>query len=323
LRPSLRQYRKDKASANHFFREPGPDFVVGIDFGTTFTTVAFVKPKVNRNEIITIENFSADPEPSRVGRQVPTECWYPLTPRSPFEEDTREEEIESYIENVPRMTEFDESIFQSTIDCPADDKNPICEGYLHGYEVAPYLNLLSAPGKGDQDGVHLTWMKLMLDRTDHTKDIRSELDQKLDLLKRVNRIRTNSDVIRDFFIVTIRHTIRELERHHGFTSESEGMIAFCGQNSETDILNSLVEVVISVPVCWAATSNFIMSKAVNEAMWRTGFGVSTDSASLNLFIVNEAEAAATSCLRAQQHNLRVRVLSSRNSDRAYVHFLAK
>lgn len=65
----------------------------------------------------------------------------------------------------------------------------------------------------------------MLDRSELTRNIRSDLCQKLALLKSNNRIQTDSDVLRDFLIVTILHTVHELKRHHEFDSDSKGMVA--------------------------------------------------------------------------------------------------
>lgn len=54
-----------------------PDFRVAIDFGTTYTAIAFAKLNTNLDEIFTIDNLPEDRWPGLNGREVPTELWYP------------------------------------------------------------------------------------------------------------------------------------------------------------------------------------------------------------------------------------------------------
>jgi hypothetical protein len=53
-----------------------PDFRIAIDFGTTFTTIAFTKRNEIQSDVLTIEEFPGDRCVGRNGTQVPTEIWY-------------------------------------------------------------------------------------------------------------------------------------------------------------------------------------------------------------------------------------------------------
>lgn len=73
----------------------------------------------------------------------------------------------------------------------------------------------------------------------------------------------------------------------------------------TDSFRFAVEVVICVPICWTASANAIMCNCVLQAMKRARFGFKDDNSVPGLFMVNEAEAAATFALRAGLHSLKV------------------
>jgi hypothetical protein len=52
------------------------DWRLCIDFGTTFTTIAYIKGNGEVADIYTIEGFSGDPMLGRDGTGVPTESLY-------------------------------------------------------------------------------------------------------------------------------------------------------------------------------------------------------------------------------------------------------
>ena len=65
-----------------------------------------------------------------------------------------------------------------------------------------------------------------------------------------------------------------------------------------------VELSFTVPVCWTAKANSVMSSCLQEAMRQTQFGIDKQDI-CNIFMVNEAEAAATYALSCLKHKLRV------------------
>lgn len=64
--------KKDVSKGRMSGCEPAPDFRIAIDFGTTFTAVAFNKAN-DTTKIYTIGQFPEDPHPGLNGTQVPTE----------------------------------------------------------------------------------------------------------------------------------------------------------------------------------------------------------------------------------------------------------
>ena len=66
-----------------------------------------------------------------------------------------------------------------------------------------------------------------------------------------------------------------------------------------------MEVVFCVPICWSPSANAAMENCVREAMYKAEFGVSNRNTVPKLFMVNEAEAAATFTLMANTHTLKV------------------
>ena len=72
----------------------------------------------------------------------------------------------------------------------------------------------------------------------------------------------------------------------------------------------LVEVTFAVPVSWTAGNNAIMTQCVIDAMTRAELGVTQGSPTPNLFMVNEAEAAAIYALDSGLHYLNVRAAVS-------------
>jgi hypothetical protein len=67
---------------------------------------------------------------------------------------------------------------------------------------------------------------------------------------------------------------------------------------------ALVKLTLAVPVCWSARANAIMSSCLQSAMKTTRFGTDGVSNPL-LFMVNEAEAAATYALVSAKAGLDV------------------
>ncbi|KAF2178399.1 hypothetical protein K469DRAFT_731829 [Zopfia rhizophila CBS 207.26] len=226
---------------------PQHDFKVAIDFGTTFTTIAFVKQRSSEDQlrILTVENFPKDPAPSQLGKQVPTESWYPIRP------------------------------------------GKICQGYLHGYEVYEQCRIPDSRVQYPSNS-RVARMKLLLDNSPLTRKLRSGLEGTLQELKDNNLIKKDEDVIRDFLTVLLLHTRSELERKHGLTPKSK------------------VEIVICVPICWNTQANGTMCNLVTDAMQKAGFAVTNSGRVSNLFMVNEAEAAATYALSAGHHDIRKR-----------------
>ena len=176
---------------------PVPHFRVAIDFGTTFTTIAFMKGEGTKDDILTIENFPGDRCLSRNGTQVPTEIWYMSKKR------------ETNSTPMKRRKASEESISK----------------ILYGYEITRHHELSDCdPAKTDysEDGL-VTKMKLLLDPSRHVKHLKEGLTASLESLKSRGLINKHEDVLRDLLVRYLRHTRNELAKNHGLQQSSTGI----------------------------------------------------------------------------------------------------
>jgi hypothetical protein len=169
-------------------RRSVPDWHLCIDFGTTFTTIAFIRGIGEAAEIFTIEGFPGDRLMGRNGTQVPTEIQY--------------------------LTRKDNDAID---DAPASQ-------VLHGYEISRRLELTELdPARADYIDVgYVKKAKLLLDNSSHLKGLRQDLLQVLNQLKAAKKIRKNEDVIRDLFVYFLQQTKEVLERDVGFKGSDSG-----------------------------------------------------------------------------------------------------
>ncbi|KAF1845331.1 uncharacterized protein K460DRAFT_416606 [Cucurbitaria berberidis CBS 394.84] len=121
---------------------------------------------------------------------------------------------------------------------------------------------------------HVTNVKLLLDKSSYLKPMRKELMEVLKKLKAAQIIKKDEKVIFDLLVCYLQHTKDILRRDHGLDNGSKVEITFC------------------VPVCWNPSANARMSACLQEAMRKVHLGVDNGGV-CNLFMVNEAEAAAT------------------------------
>jgi hypothetical protein len=165
-----------------------PDWYLCINFGTTFTTIAYIRGIGEAAEIFTVEGFPGDRLMGRNGTQVPTEIQY--------------------------LTKKDDN---ATDDAPASK-------ILHGYEISRRLELTELdPARADYIDVgDVKKSKLLLDHSSHLKGLRSDLLQILDQLKAAKNIKKNEDVIRDLIVNFLKQTKEVLERDDGFQNGDTG-----------------------------------------------------------------------------------------------------
>lgn len=132
-------------------KQDKPDFRVAIDFGTTFTTIAFSKADGVTN-IFTIEEFPGDNRVGSNGTQVPTEIWY----------------LRKSIAATSRKA------------IQTDHPN-----VLYGYEIQRRLELPESDGLRTQykDSGIVTKPKLLLDDNAHLGDLKADLRAVLQQLR--------------------------------------------------------------------------------------------------------------------------------------------
>ena len=270
-------------------------FVVGLDYGTTFTSVSYYAhdvddehPRAFPNEIKSIINW---PEDGMAGmrRQIPTESWYPSAPRDrlsrvdPLEFSEGEEDQE----DLPNGASTGAGHSATTRPQSNGNSDPMLDGnesntFLWGYEV-PYQRYRASTDRDENRLIERP--KLMLVNSKHTRDDRERLRPRLDHLieagiirkhgKNVPDVRDVQDVITDFLIEVFKHTMQQLVENEGFTQDS------------------LVSFVLTVPVIWSPRSSRVLQEAVEAAIEATGFGTLGHGSVDNLFIIAEPEAAAT------------------------------
>jgi hypothetical protein len=171
--------------------QTAPDFRVAIDFGTTFTAIAFTHSKQTKPRTYTMEEFPGDRLAGRNGTQVPTEIWYSAGnstrkkgPRS------RADMTVLYGYEVVRQLEF-----------------PPTENSFPSYTKS---GLISKP-------------KLLLDDNAHFHDLRKPLVDVLNQLKKSKAIFKDEDVITDLLTCFLDHTKYVLSRDWNYDSKSTGI----------------------------------------------------------------------------------------------------
>jgi hypothetical protein len=167
-------------------------FIIGVDYGTTFTSVSYlVRPAGDTHHIIlaedikTIKNWPDDPALG-AAEQVPTESWYPSIPMErPAIEDQFDtpDEIDSqrHQDGVPLPWSVGkaEAVFtQEDIDARGFDSDKSRE-FLWGYAVS-YQRYAARTTRNPMRLIQHA--KLLLVKTTHMKDEREEIRCRLNHL---------------------------------------------------------------------------------------------------------------------------------------------
>jgi hypothetical protein len=175
--------------------EKKPDWRVAIDFGTTFTTIDFMRGDWTSDMIETIEGFPGDHHPTRSGTQVPTVIWYTNSGQP--------EQVET-----------------STKQRNAQESAP--SPVFYGYQVAKKLELTE-----DMDTISsgiVSKPKLLLDKSPQHKKLRKTLTDVLRQLKEDKLIRKEEDVIERLLACFLQCTNSILERDHHFRGSDTGKL---------------------------------------------------------------------------------------------------
>ncbi|KAJ5054792.1 uncharacterized protein L3040_001056 [Drepanopeziza brunnea f. sp. 'multigermtubi'] len=274
-------------------------FVIGLDYGTTFTSVSYYtcpenedNPQALPSDIKNIVNWPDDGM-SGMRRQVPTECWYSTIPKTRIlppdqyeigEWDDKPGVVGPATRPVPRHLDGDANLYNSDEE---DDED--FSKFLWGYEV-PYHKYEENAARPRDEIRCIERPKLMLVDTAHTQEDRDRLRPKLDHLisqgliqKYGKRYSPNErdvqDTISDFLIEVFQHTKKQLMETEGLTEECQ------------------VSFVMTVPAIWSPRSSRILQYAMEAAIRTTGLGTLGYGSVDNLFIITEPEAAATYLLR--------------------------
>jgi hypothetical protein len=286
-------------------------FVVATDFGTTFSSVAFVKRHLGKEaEPQIIFNYPDDPRTNgKQSFEVPTESWYPdianyrefvdetiMTPSDEedggniLDDDDDIDELLPYMRNEEHsdgqedghLGEDSEISVRETVECMENGNES--SAFLWGYETQGVETqaMMRFPGVNRSQFRRIARSKLMLDDSEKTQKVRDKLRPILNQLKCRGIIRKDEDVIADYLSRLFLHTKEELLKH---------------DFSDTDS----VEHVLCVPNAWSSKACRTMQRTMETAICRSGLGSLN-----NLFIVAEPEAAATFVLH-NNINFRIKV----------------
>ncbi|KAG4430982.1 hypothetical protein IFR05_013534 [Cadophora sp. M221] len=283
---------------------------MGIDFGTTNTSVSFVvhginerNPRVSSKEVKHIINWPQDGN-AGARAQVPTELWYSPAPilrdTSTDHSQTSNSEEETEDDDQPRrgQSEGHQQLPFSPFEAYRDSFHhaigsnkykgwsPINEEateHLWGYQVQ-YQKYRSST---DRDIMgHIDRPKLLLVGTEWTHGDRKRLRPRLKYLIKRGIIRKYGDlnamepgdlkdVLVDYFVEILGHSKQQLIEREGYTPECP------------------VTFSLTVPSFWSAHSSRMLQSAVQAAIKATDFGNLVHGSVENVFIVSEPEAAAT------------------------------
>ena len=256
--------------------------IIAIDFGTTFSTVAYIAIEPDRpgfsirpHHVLCVDHYPDIPAiPTAANllesnENVPTELWYVA--------DAPEEN-----HNPPNTSEVDLTGYFSdgSTDDPITANTTRVDGtrdgerrrYLWGFGV--HAGLLRPHGVGDAVALVMRF-KLMLDfNGGKTEDLRKELSNQTRILKRRKAIACKEQMISDYLEQLLKHAKTRLETTGDLFPESQPEFVLC------------------VPNLWSESAGWIMHDAMASAIQTSGFKTLSHNCVDDLFIVAEPEAAA-------------------------------
>ena len=277
------------------------DFIIAIDFGTTFSSVAYLgyydakeRGRAVAASVDCIDCYPYDPYDNAGCYDVPTELWYSqrIWRPPPRHRDT-----------VDRQHDGDDG-------GPAEDNHQYTNtgsgsngtsGSSQQPYAPPHAENSRAPvfwGYGVQDQLleadyntdhsrHLSRFKLILDESKHTEKIRNGLSTSCAILKKMLLINKDTDLIADYLTQLLQHTKKRLSDGEEYTAASA------------------IEFVLCIPAVWKSEGVRQMEEALTTAVANTGLGKLHFGSIDNLFIVSEPEGAAAWFLSQQKTRLKV------------------
>jgi molecular chaperone DnaK (HSP70) len=171
--PVAKLTRKSVADVPHEFRNRKPEWHVAIDFGTTYTTVAWYRRGTPIDKIFTVDNFPGEKQHHLTNRQIPTEVWYPRKDARPLGHIKARDIRMRFGNEVHRIAEDDEDM--------------------------DYHEVYDETGR-------VTMMKLLLDKTDYAQASKERLHETLESIIDQGHIKNNEDVFFHFFREIFRAT---------------------------------------------------------------------------------------------------------------------
>jgi hypothetical protein len=282
----------------------GDRMIIAIDFGTTFTSVAYtIIPKgvlperVGISDVKCIGNYPGyEPPPGVLDfrQDVPTELWYDDGRTGSWRQrsvDTSNDGHQSSVSDEEDSSSDDDEFGDQESRLQFDDTNGVeglaktqtrakalstAEQYW-GYEVQQKLNVMNAPR---DEARPLTRIKLNLISDSNTSHIRDELKSTLTALRKRGIINQDTDIYKHYLTHLLDHTKAQL---------------LSSNELQQDML---IEFVLCVPAKWPVTACRVMQVALEEAVKDVRLSKRAEDDVCNLFMISEPEAAAE-CILAE------------------------
>jgi hypothetical protein len=278
--------------------------IIAIDFGTTFTSVAYtilqkdVSPEtVDISQVKCIGNYPGYEPPPGVQdfrQDVPTELWYDDGRTGSWRQrsvNTSDDGHQSSVSDDEDSSSDDYEFEDQESRLQFDDSNgvedlaktqtrataPSTAEQYWGYQVQQKLNVMNAPR---DEARPLTRIKLNLVSDRNTDHIRDELRSTLTSLRKRGIIEKDTDIYKHYLKHLLHHTKAQL---------------LLSNELQQDML---IEFVLCVPAKWPVTACRVMQTALEEAVKDVGLSKKAEDDVCNLFMISEPEAAAE-CILAE------------------------
>jgi hypothetical protein len=285
---------------------PCPRFIVGVDFGTTFSTIAFLrmesetdKDLLTASDIRCIDHYPDKPPLMQAAAfkdvtTVPSESWYIMNDTTahrqiaglkPHPELAREDDESSGLDDEEVVLTSGQSDSENERPPAQEKKKLINQAPVWGWGVQRRLAQAIEPG---QKSRHMARSKLLLDEGERTQNLRKEAASALKALRIAKLARRPVDVIADYLALLFKHAKERLTSMHGLQEATP------------------VEFVLCVPTVWTEKASRTMQEAMARAIETARLGHLEEECVKDLFIVAEPEAAAAFALADSRYSTRVK-----------------
>lgn len=290
-------------------------FVVAVDFGTTFSSVAFARymhehqrENIRLEQVELIGGYPDWEYRNHDVYDVPTELWYPspghrIDGTNSF---ATSQQMQGMQESDSDDSDNEESDLDSNSDAsakrrqrrqlpPMQTGSSVTPKLYWGYGVRRQVKYADAFDSSKR----IARFKLLLDDSPASEKVRITLGATCDDLRKMGVLtpksesesetepRQNTEIIAHYLENLFVHTHEKLIEE-GYTKDSNVEFALC------------------VPVAWKARACRQMHEAMSRAIHKAGFGTLRNGKISNLFIVAEPEAAATAAVASDKLKLNVR-----------------
>ena len=291
--------------------QSGRKFIIGVDFGTTTSTIAFVRidpgeqeDLISRQRIQCVDHYPDMPLGCQASAfehntVVPTELWYRTKPAlaqrthaaGNIFDSHLDEGYDSPLDDGGHMSEASASDHDSEALPALSTKTPPRQIPSWGYAVHQKIAL---PDEQGLEPIHMTRFKLLLDEKTDTPEFLKLRQRTLETLNALKAARATQggrcetiDIIADYLEPLFKHARWCLINFHDL--------------QDTDS----IQFVLCVPAMWTEKACRIMQDAMMRAIQASQLGQLENGGIKDLFIVAEPEAAAAYALSDPRYKSRL------------------